>query len=75
MEERRAMFDKEISQVWIDKIKRLRPEYIADQFMGKAPDVVKLGFDELEWPKHLISQDGGVSGQPSSQNNETPSNP
>ena len=37
-EERRAIFDKAISQVWEAKIKELKAEYIADQFMGKAPD-------------------------------------
>src|SRR3990167_11010206 len=37
-EERRAIFDKAISQIWEEKIKELKAEYIADQFMGKAPD-------------------------------------
>lgn len=42
LEERRAMFDKEISQVWKQKIKELRAEYIADQFMGKAPENINV---------------------------------
>src|SRR3990167_8601130 len=37
-EERRVIFDKAISQIWEEKIKELKAEYIADQFMGKAPD-------------------------------------
>ena len=35
--ERRAIFDKQISQHWEDTIAKLRPEYVADQFMGTAP--------------------------------------
>ncbi len=45
-DERRAIFDLEVSQFWSDNIKRLRPEYIADQFMGKPPthlDITTLG--------------------------------
>ncbi len=41
-EERRAIFEEEVSQIWRDKIKELRPEYIADQFMGKAPDLLDI---------------------------------
>jgi len=37
-EERRVIFDEEISKKWIETINQLKPEYIADQFMGKAPD-------------------------------------
>ena len=37
-EERRAIFDEEISKKWKDTINQLKPEYVADQFMGKAPD-------------------------------------
>ena len=40
-EERRAMFDNKISQKWEKIIDELRPEYIADQYLGKAPDVIK----------------------------------
>lgn len=40
-EERRAIFDNEISQKWKKTINKLRPEYIADQFMGKAPDKIE----------------------------------
>lgn len=35
-EERRVVFDKRISQKWEKTIDKLKPEYIADQFMGKA---------------------------------------
>src|SRR3990167_3990410 len=37
-EERRAIFDREVSQRWTETIKKLKPEYVADQFLGKAPD-------------------------------------
>ena len=37
-EERRAVFDKRISQKWEQTIDKLKPEYVADQFLGKAPD-------------------------------------
>ena len=40
-EQRRAMFDQEISEKWLETINKLKPEYVADQFMGKAPDVFK----------------------------------
>lgn len=36
-EERRAIFDAEISKMWIETIRKMRPEYIGDQFMGSAP--------------------------------------
>ena len=35
-EERIAMFDERISQKWPEVIDELRPEYVADQYMGKA---------------------------------------
>jgi len=41
-EERRAIFDSEVSQVFISKIHEARPEYLLDQFLGKSPDEVKL---------------------------------
>lgn len=41
-EERRAMFEAEVSQNWLSIIKQLRPEYVADQFLGKAPDTMNV---------------------------------
>jgi hypothetical protein len=41
-EERRAIFEKEVSKAWEKTIAKLRPEYVADQFMGKAPEEVKI---------------------------------
>ena len=41
-EERRAIFEEEASQHWRETIRELRPEYIADQFMGKAAEEVNL---------------------------------
>lgn len=40
-EERRAIFDEEVSQLWRETIKKMRPEYIGDQFMGTAPQKVE----------------------------------
>ena len=44
-EERRAIFEQRISDKWIKTIDKLRPEYVADQFMGKAPDKVEVQAD------------------------------
>lgn len=41
-EERRRVFDEAISQRWIEVIQQLPPQYIADQFLGKAPDKIDL---------------------------------
>lgn len=41
-EERRAMFDARISAKWEKVIDNLRPEYVADQFIGKAQENIKL---------------------------------
>lgn len=40
-EERRAIFENRVSQKWEEIIDQLRPEYVADQFLGKAPDKVE----------------------------------
>lgn len=44
-EERRAIFEEEASKKWIETIDKLPPTYIADQFMGKAPDVLDASDD------------------------------
>ena len=41
-EQRRAIFDEEVSQVFVAKIHQARAEYLLDQFLGKSPDEVKL---------------------------------
>ncbi|MDE2233298.1 MAG: hypothetical protein KGJ90_04175 [Patescibacteria group bacterium] len=41
-EERRARFDEKISKKWDKIIEELPPTYVADQFMGKAPEEVKV---------------------------------
>ena len=51
-ERRREMFDELITQKWEEIIDELKPEYVADQFMGKAPDILDakikyIPFDEL----------------------------
>ena len=40
-EERRLIFDQRISEIWEDTIRKLPATYVADQFMGKAPDKVE----------------------------------
>ncbi len=40
-EERRARFDEKISEKWDEIIDGLSAQYVADQFMGKAPDKVE----------------------------------
>ena len=40
-EERRAIFDAKVSQKWEEIIDELSPHYVADQFIGKAPETVK----------------------------------
>lgn len=44
-EERRAIFEAQISQKWEEVIDKLRPEYIADQYLGKAPDLLDVTTD------------------------------
>ena len=34
-EERRAIFDEEMSGVFVEKIHQARPEYVLDQYLGK----------------------------------------
>jgi hypothetical protein len=43
-EERRAIFDAEVSKMFLDKIKTAKAEYLLDQFIGKAPDVIQGEF-------------------------------
>ena len=51
-EDRRKKFDEMITQKWEEIINELKPEYVADQFMGKAPELIDAKveyrpFDEL----------------------------
>lgn len=39
--ERRAIFEKEVEEMFIETIKKARPEYLLDQFLGKAPDIIE----------------------------------
>lgn len=41
-EERRAIFDEVVSQVYVKTILDAKPEYLLDQFLGKAPDKVEV---------------------------------
>jgi len=41
-EERRAIFEERVSQKFLETIDKARPEYLLDQFLGKAPDEIKL---------------------------------
>lgn len=47
-EERRAIFEARISQKWEEVIDQLRPEYIADQYLGKAPEKMLIQTEEVE---------------------------
>jgi len=41
-EERRALFDARISAKWEKVIDSLKPEYVADQFIGKAQENINI---------------------------------
>lgn len=41
-DERRAIFDEEVSKVFIEKIHAARPEYVLDQFMDKAKEKIEV---------------------------------
>lgn len=41
-EERRAIFEARASEKWEEIIDKLPPQYVADQFMGKAPDLLDV---------------------------------
>ena len=41
-EERRAVFDEEAQKIFIDRIKKARPEYVLDQYLGKAPEELNV---------------------------------
>jgi hypothetical protein len=59
-EERRAIFDRKASEKWEEIIDKLPPTYIADQFLGKAPDILKATVQEKkavsEKSKKLINE-------------------
>lgn len=40
-EERRAIFEARVSQKWEQVIDQLPPTYVADQYLGKAPDKIE----------------------------------
>lgn len=64
-EERRAIFEAEVSQVFVEKIHEARPEYILDQFIGKTPDLhVNLNVDAKpnERAKELANRLLGIHG-------------
>ena len=42
MEERRSIFDAEMSKMFLAKIKKARAEYLLDQFIGKATETIKV---------------------------------
>lgn len=37
-EERREIFEKTVSEIFLDTIRKARPEYLLDQYLGKAED-------------------------------------
>lgn len=54
-EERRAIFDSEVSKRWLEVIGQLPPQYLADQFLGKAPDKTELS-GNLKTTQDLTSE-------------------
>lgn len=71
-EERRAIFDKEVSQRWEKTIKNLKPEYVADQFMGKAPDEVKVGGALIVQIAKEIAEKHGIAQLPENSGDGQP---
>lgn len=41
-EERRAIFEQEVSGMFLETIRAARPEYLLDQFLGKAADMLDV---------------------------------
>ena len=37
-EERRVVFDEEAQKIFLNRIQKAKPEYILDQYLGKAPE-------------------------------------
>ncbi len=46
-DERRAMFDARISAKWEKVIDSLKPEYVADQFIGKPQENIKVELTKI----------------------------
>lgn len=42
MEERKALFEDEVEKMFISLIKKARPEYLLDQYIGKAKESVDV---------------------------------
>lgn len=47
-EERRRIFEERASEMWEEIISKLPPTYIADQFMGKAPEKIEHSIENKE---------------------------
>ena len=41
-EERKAIFDAHISQKFLKLVDKARPEYVLDQFLGKAKETLEI---------------------------------
>lgn len=52
--ERRAVFEKEVNQMFVETIKKARPEYLLDQFLGKAPDKLEVDATVTEKPSPIV---------------------
>lgn len=65
-EERRAIFEAEVSSVFVDKIHEARPEYLLDQFIGKVPDTtvnINLDANSTERTRELGRRLSGLFGR------------
>lgn len=52
--ERRAVFEKEVNEMFLETIRKARPEYLLDQFLGKAPDIIEATIKKA--PSEKIKQ-------------------
>lgn len=52
-EERRAVFDERVTEKYFELIDAAKPEYLLDQFLGKAPD--RLEAVHLNIQAHTIA--------------------
>jgi len=57
-EERRAIFDEHISQKFLKVVDKARPEYVLDQFIGKAVEKhehkLNFGFEDDDTLGNLV---------------------
>ena len=60
-EQRRVIFDEQVSQKWEETIDKLKAEYTADQFMGKAPERMNINVFKQYGDIDGIQEDNSIS--------------